>query len=88
MLGSSPAATCHETEVWTCVDPMSIHCQYITTSAHDRNPRNWLHLRRRAHLAHRGGYETVVMRLGATAGEDLPVAASPPERIKRFEPVS
>ncbi len=38
MLGSSPAATCHETEVWTCVDPMSIHCQYITTSAHDRNP--------------------------------------------------
>jgi hypothetical protein len=28
------------------------------------------------------------MRLGATAGEDLPVMASPPERIKRFEPVS
>jgi hypothetical protein len=34
------------------------------------------------------GTKTVLMPLGPTAGEDPRVMASPPERIKRFEPVS
>jgi hypothetical protein len=34
------------------------------------------------------GTKTVLMPLGPTAGEDLGVVASPPQRIKRFELLS
>jgi hypothetical protein len=34
------------------------------------------------------GTKKLLMPLGATAGEDLRVVASPTERIKRFEPAS
>ena len=59
---------------------MLIDCQYITTSIHDdRLPA--------AATPSPGDTKTVLMPLSPTAGEGLRVVASPPDRIKRFEPV-